>query len=225
MRIPRIRARFASACLAGMAGVHIGYVWWAWELSRRVDDLGRSPSAVADIREHAQLLATLDSMWILGLAVTGVVFLSWFYQICDNARLSKPGRPVLGTRVLLSAWILPVINWVMPYIMVVDAWKEGHREEYVPGAPSRGRAMHVWGVSWVATCVAFSCLFGVRDLAEVESMDATATAVAVMYGLGAVAAIAAVFMVQALTARQDTLSSSAAARVVRDHSVGATVQS
>lgn len=216
MRIPRVQARLASACLAGMAAVHVAYVWWAWELSQRVDSLGHDPGAVAGIMDHAHLLTTLDRMHLAGLAVTALAFLAWFYQVRRNVTFMRPAAPApLGPGLATGSWLMPVVNCVLPYVLIVDVWKESQQKTaYVPGAPGTGFAVHAWGVGWVAMWVAFASLRSARGIDSVETMDVTASGVAALSTVCAVTAIFAVLMVRAVTERQAARVNAPAARVL-----------
>ena len=216
IRIPRVRARLASACLAGMAAVHLTYLWWAWEMAGHVDALGKDPDAVNGIIDHASLLTTIDRLYCAGLAITALMFFSWFYQIDENVRRMRCDRPASRLGLLARGWFVPIINWVMPYVLVVDTWKECRRtdEEYIPGAPGKSWAMHGWGVSWISMWVAFASLRSARQIESVETMDTTISAVAATSALGLITAVLAVFMVRALTERLADMVTTPQARVI-----------
>ena len=223
LRIPRIRARLASACLAGMAAVHLTYLWWSWEMAECVDALGHDPDAVNGIIEHAALLSTIDQMHFASLLVTALVFFSWFCQIDANAQSAGCEEP-MGSRLgmLARSWFVPIVNWVMPYALVVDTWKECRRtdEDYVPGAPGKSWAIHAWGVSWISMWVALACMRSARQIDTVESMDTTISAVAATSAICTITAVLAIFMVRALTDRQAELVVAPRARVITGARVG-----
>jgi hypothetical protein len=93
--------------------------------------------------------------WIaLGVGLLGVVYLcagirwlSWFSSL--YAAVIAAGRARVDVRgVAVWSWLLPVVDWFLPYVLVNDIWRAADQ----PGedATPRPRVLKVWWAVWVA---------------------------------------------------------------------------
>lgn len=183
-------------------------------------DVGRIivTGRLADGRALPDKLAKADQLVAFGaivelvaFLVAAALFLRW--QACAHRNLEALGAGPQKVGAGIIAWLIPVMNLVAPWRIVVSLWRAGE-----PGR-STPRLFVAWWVGWVVAVVAvvaaWTLLGEAADVAERQRID---TLRAVATGLSALAAGLAIAVVSRTTARQeeraaDTDAPRAAARV------------
>jgi len=115
---------------------------------------------VVGLLEVLDLLAPLDvltmvgaRLWMLGLFVTVVAFITWLFQARRNAGRLR-GGPKWAPGWAIGGWFIPVANLVIPYKVVQDVQKAS--SPYVPGQPPvtvRTAPVGLWWAGWIVTVV------------------------------------------------------------------------
>lgn len=193
------RVTVAALLLAGAAWV----LRAAWEI--RLAVAGEPASGPPDMGDgnHRALTALEDSYHFVvtvgGVAalVCAFAFLAWLWRVRDNARILS-GRPAryLGIWVYLG-WIMPIMNLWVPRGLVADAY------EGSTGGKPAPLVLNVWWVLWLV-----GMLSGVGLVYEDSKDEVIERAYTDLWPLlvsdAAVvgAAVAAVFVVRAVTAAQ-----------------------
>lgn len=103
-------------------------------------DLGGASSA--DHRVHAASIA-----YFLVVALAGLLFISWLYQVVDNVAKRRPQDLRHGKGWAIGGWFVPILNWFRPKQMVDDAWR-GTRPDPA-GLPTVPAFVHVWWAFFV----------------------------------------------------------------------------
>ncbi|MFE6872740.1 DUF4328 domain-containing protein [Kitasatospora sp. NPDC057692] len=148
-----------------------------------------------------------------GLAIplflaTAVVFVIWFHRIRRNADLLLPNGHRHGSGWAVGAWFTPVVGLWFPWQLTVDCWRasapldaEGRRR-----TPSE-RVVALWWATWIGSLLIgriassmtrqFDPTFG-----DLESLQSAGRVETVGFALRLVAAVAAIVLVNRLTAMQ-----------------------
>ncbi|MGW7403228.1 DUF4328 domain-containing protein [Streptomyces sp. NPDC054833] len=189
----------AALLLAGAAWV----VRAVWEI--RLAVAGEPASGPPDQGDgNHRVLTALEDSYHFVVSVGGVAalicafaFLSWLWRVRDNARILS-GRPArhLGIWVYLG-WIVPIVNLWVPRGLVADVY-----ERSTGGKPAP-LVLNVWWVLWLVGMLSGVGLVyedskdKVIERAYTEPWPLLASDAAVVG-----AAVAAVFVVRAVTAAQ-----------------------
>ncbi|WP_316760528.1 DUF4328 domain-containing protein [Streptomyces herbicida] len=193
------RVAVAALLLAGAAWV----VRAAWEI--RLAVAGEPASGPPDQGEgnHRALTALEDSYHFVGTVggaaalICAFAFLSWLWRVRDNARIIS-GRPAryLGIWVYLG-WIMPIMNLWVPRGLVADVY------EGSTGGKPAPLVLNVWWVLWLVGMLSGVGL--VYEDSRDEVIERAYTEVWPLLASDAAvvgAAVAAVFVVRAVTAAQ-----------------------
>jgi hypothetical protein len=197
--------RGAARC--AVAGLVLAGAAWAvravWQLRL---SLAGEPASGPPVRdgEHRPLTALEDSYHLVA-TVGGVVtllcafaFLSWLGQVQDNARRLSAEPPRYGGFLLYAGWVIPVVNLWVPRGVVADVHRRSAPGERLPGV------VNLWWALWLVGLVSGVGLMYsgstdeviARAYTDVQSLLAADAAI-----VGA--AVAAVFVVRAVTAVQE----------------------
>jgi hypothetical protein len=139
---------------------------------------------------------------ILGLLVTGIVWLIWQYRHAKNAR-ALGQTDGLGPGWAIGGWFIPLGNWVIPQLQL----KQAAEASDPSGARKAPPIVIVWWVLWVVGAVAgFGSgnrgeeeISSIDDIDSFQSADQIAGASLFVF---LAAAIAAIVMVRTLSRRQ-----------------------
>lgn len=217
--VARKRARHATFALGAMGVLSLarfGVVWWQRsELSAVV----ANPSLPRDALERADsVIQALAVPSLLGVIVTGVLFVNWLKSTMQLAR-TFGGTLAWYPAQVFKSFLIPVINWVRPYQMVCavhDALSSqglpepearpdeagGYRT--VAAAPEPVSIPHGSVGAW------WACFWVANVLGQVSANYGNATVEAFMSGsylaslsdvVDAVAAVLAIKVVHAVDAR------------------------
>jgi hypothetical protein len=154
--------------------------------------------------EHRPLTALEDSYhWVssVGGVITllcAFVFLGWLSRVQDNARLLSVETPRYGGFLLYAGWLIPIVNLWVPRGVVVDVYRRSAPGRRLPGV------VNLWWGLWLVGLVSGVGLMYADPEEEVigrayGDVGALLTADAAIVG----AAVAAVFVVRAVTAAQE----------------------
>ncbi|MFD7992598.1 DUF4328 domain-containing protein [Streptomyces mexicanus] len=205
---PALRPVRTVACCAVVGLVLAGAAWVAravWQI--RLAASGQPPSGPPDRGDggHRSLTALENSYHVvssLGDAVTAlcaITFLAWLWRVRDNARTLSGRRPRHAWPWMYAGWIVPVANLWIPRGIVADIHRASAPGERLP------RAVNWWWGLWLAGMLSGTGLMytGTTDAVIARAYtDVLPLLVADAAVVGA--AVAAVFVVRALTAAQRT---------------------
>ncbi|MFD0402400.1 DUF4328 domain-containing protein [Kitasatospora sp. NPDC127121] len=194
-----------NAVLAAAAVV--ADVWGDVLLGRLVD--GSGDIGLDEFDALDSLANGLDKAVIPLMMVTAVLFIIWFYRIRQNADLLLPNGHRLGRGWTIGAWVTPVVLLWFPWQLMVDCWRASAPLD----AEGRRRAVSekvlvLWWSTWIGALVVnrianskmkyvdVTVLASLGDLRETIRVEAAGSV------LRLVAAVAAIVVVQRLTAMQ-----------------------
>jgi Domain of unknown function (DUF4328) len=210
----------AVLCLA-RAGAHANR-------ASQLDDLRDGRGAFVDglaLADADDDVALSNGLYIVGVIVTGILFIVWQYRHATNARSLSYRVDGLKPGWAIGGWFVPVANLVLPGLQIFGASRESDPDLPVPPGARRGRGSGIvvlWaavnGVALVVDRVG-AAMFPDHDdyvpAGDLERRLADAVAgdriVAVASALFVVAAILASVMVNRLTVRQDERAAAAMA--------------
>ncbi|MFE0681514.1 DUF4328 domain-containing protein [Streptomyces sp. NPDC058961] len=142
------------------------------------------------------------------MAATAGFFIAWFHRARTNAEALDPGSCSTGPGWAIGVWFVPLVNFVMPWLIARDVTRASVRS-----APAHkgGRAplalLNAWWLAWVASKVL--PLIGSRLPAtgdEVATAHRTAGAWIATDVLNLAAAVLAILYVWQLTNHQERAS-------------------
>ncbi len=205
---PALRPVRTVAWCAIVALVLAGAAWVAravWQI--RLAAAGQPPSGPPERGDggHRSLTALENSYHLvssLGDAVTAlcaITFLAWLWRVRDNARSLSGRRPHYAWPWMYAGWIVPVANLWIPRGIVADIHRASAPGERLP------RAVNWWWGLWLAGTLSGAGLMysGTTDAVIARAythLSPLLAADAAVVG----AAVAAVLVVRALTAAQQT---------------------
>ncbi|MFF1789605.1 DUF4328 domain-containing protein [Kitasatospora sp. NPDC058243] len=189
------------------AAAVVADVWGDVLLGRLVD--GSGDIGLDEFDALDSLANGLDKAVIPLTMVTAVLFIIWFYRIRQNADLLLPNGHRLGRGWTIGAWVTPVVLLWFPWQLMVDCWRASAPLD----AEGRRRAVSekvlvLWWSTWIGALVVnrianskmkyvdVTVLASLGDLRETIRVEAAGSV------LRLVAAVAAIVVVQRLTAMQ-----------------------
>jgi hypothetical protein len=168
----RVRTPSASAVPLVWALVLLGAIvppvaitYGCWQLYRTAAQLAtglpigayeRSASSIATI-------AGIAGVALLVQAVVGLVFLGWLHRARTNAKLLSPAPHRYSPGWAIGAWFVPVVNLVLPRVIVADVLRASRSD----GAPTVA-AVNGW---WIATLLARTAHLAAWVLLVVTFLD------------------------------------------------------
>ncbi|MEY2590719.1 MAG: hypothetical protein QOJ67_2703 [Acidimicrobiaceae bacterium] len=197
--------------LAALAAIVAGMAF----LSRAtlVDDLLADRGSLLDLSNKDDAVRTTSSLFFLAFIITGVLWIVWQFRHAKNAERLR-GSLGLGPGWAVGGWFLPFGNFIVPALQLRQA-AQASDPELPAGAPWRnGKApalVIVWALVFDASAICFvtagslrpstdDLFTGRKQFSDFASADRAAAAG--MFGY-ALAAALAVFLVRALTDRQE----------------------
>ncbi len=197
--------RGAARC--AVAGLVLAGVAWAvravWHIRLFV---AGEPSSGPPVQEgeHRPLTALEDSYHLV-TSVGGVVtllcafaFLGWLGRVQDNARLLSAEPLRYGAFLLYAGWVIPVVNLWVPRGIVVEVHRASAPGERLP------RVVNVWWGLWLVGLLSGVGLMYADSEDEVITRAYTDVQPLLAADAAVVgAAVAAVFVVRAVTAAQE----------------------
>lgn len=160
---------------------------------------------VSDALEAANAIGSLSLM--LGIAIA-VVFIIWFWRCAKNLEAFLRDKPRFGPGFAIGGWFIPLANFVLPVLQAQDLWR-GSDPTRPRGDPwwRKGKGSALIGWWWAAFVLGVgrssAPTYEVGDLVEVDALVAVSVILAVSSCFAVVAALLAIFVVRALTARQE----------------------
>ncbi|MER6366697.1 DUF4328 domain-containing protein [Kitasatospora sp. NPDC001527] len=161
-----------------------------------------------DLDSVISVTDTVNGLTVPLFLATVVVFVIWFHRIRRNADLLLPGGHRHSTGWAIGAWFTPVVGLWFPWQLTADCWRasapldaEGRRR-----TPSE-TVVALWWATWIGSLLVgriassmtrqfdpvFSDLESLRDAIRFEAAG---------FALRLVAAVAAIMVVNRLTAMQ-----------------------
>jgi hypothetical protein len=204
--VPKRRSGLAGAVVTALVAISAVQVWEIVALLHRADfaarlqahpttiSLGAARAADRQVRLSAEF-------GLVGLAVTGILFIIWLHQIVTDLHRLRPGRMRYGPGWAIGGWFVPFLNLARPKQVVDDAWRSSAPPgRYEPGHPM---LRNLWWFTYLVQGVVFLV---VRDIGAGNGSAASGLAgqdrtSACGYGISIIAAVLAILVVRALTDR------------------------
>ncbi|MFH8387517.1 DUF4328 domain-containing protein [Kitasatospora sp. NPDC018058] len=193
---------------AVVAAVVVAVDLWSDVLLGRVVD-GSGEVGLGDFDAVKSVANTVNGVFIPLALATAVVFIVWFYRIRQNADLLAPNGHRLGRGWSIGAWFTPIVQLWFPWQLMVDCWRasapldaEGRRRTLSE------KVLAVWWSTWIGSLIvgriAGTMVRHVNPLVpgDLENLRNTIRVEAAGSALRLVAAIAAIVVVNRLTAMQ-----------------------
>jgi len=168
-----------------------------------------SDGSLSELDEADDIVAGTAGLLILAGVAVFVVLVVWTYRAARNLEALGRPSPTLGAGWAIGGWFIPFANLVLPFLVLRDVWKGG--EPGVPRGDPRwkqvpvGAPLIVWWSLWVASWVAWAVLQNLDDdefLTTTEEVRRNTAWGSVAMGLSALAAVAAIVALRAMTRRQ-----------------------
>jgi len=187
--------------------------------------VGLSELQTAD--DRTTLVAVLS---LVALVATGISFLAWFFRAYVNIER-------LGARELratkgwsIGAWFVPLLNLIRPKQLMDDIWRAS--DPALPAGELRGwqRAavpglLHGWWATFLIAGVVSNIAAGMVDGAATPAARRSAGQIAMIGDAGMIAAaILAVLVIRAVTARQESRAARVGAGVPPSEHTAVAVQ-
>ncbi|MER7584492.1 DUF4328 domain-containing protein [Kitasatospora sp. NPDC097691] len=195
---------------AALAAVAVAVDVWSDVLLGGLAD-GPGDVDLDDFEALDSAARTLNSVYISLALATAVVFIVWFYRIRKNAELLLPNGHRLGRGWVIGAWFTPVVLLWFPWQLMADCWRasapldaDGRRR-----TPSEAVVV-LWWSTWIGSIIVgriAATMVRHVDLSlpgDLEDLRNTIRVEAAGSALRLVAAIAAIMVVNRLTAMQQT---------------------
>jgi len=117
-----------------------------------VHGLGTYSTPAYDRLDGADIaLALFGLLQGLVFLATAVLFIIWFYRAYTNLRPLGGPEPRHGVGWTIGAWFVPVLNLILPKLMLNEIWR-GSEPESSGGAGEKATVPafhHVWWAIWV----------------------------------------------------------------------------
>ncbi|MFJ9953268.1 DUF4328 domain-containing protein [Kitasatospora sp. NPDC091207] len=182
-------------------------IWSDVLLGRVVDGSG---DVGLDDFDAVESVANLVNGLFLPLALaTAVVFIVWLYRIRQNADLLLPHGHRLGRGWTIGAWFTPVVLLWFPWQLMADCWRasapldaEGRRRR------TSEMALGLWWSTWIGSLIvgrvagSMARLVDPVSVGDLESLRGSIRVEVAGSALRLVAAVAAIVVVNRLTAMQ-----------------------
>jgi hypothetical protein len=149
-----------------------------------------SPAAVAAADRHLRLVAGLT---LLADIVCAVAFIAWLWRAYTNAQVLTGGSDH-GRGWTVGAWFVPLVNLVLPCLLVREAWRRT--------AGRGGELVLWWWALYAGPGTLALVVFATVPRTSVQLIELRQVAGLAADSCGAIAAALAVVMVWQLTALQ-----------------------
>jgi hypothetical protein len=136
--------------------------------------------------------------YLITLVICGVLFIVWLHQLSTRVHAARPGTPRYSTGWAVGGWFVPILNLARPVQVVTDVWRSATTSgNYAEPVPARfGLWWAVYLTSNVVSTIAVE--YGTSTLSAIRNHDRL---IALAAGLSVLAAVFAIVVVRALTAR------------------------
>ena len=188
-------------------------------LSRFLDD--PLSVTIAQIEASDDRQFALGMAWIAAVVVTGIGFMAWTWRIYANVRTlgASPSQHARGW--IIGGWFVPILNLWRPKQIIDDLWRSNDPEMFAGQGTGRmsqrvSPILHLWWGLWLIGGFVGQYLFRTRDVDDLEGLRTGAALDTASDVIFAVAAVAAFWLVAAMTRRQEA----GAALVVSDYRPG-----
>ncbi|MFF7990820.1 DUF4328 domain-containing protein [Kitasatospora xanthocidica] len=195
---------------AVLAAVVVAVDVWSDVLLGRVLD-GSGDVGLDDFDAVKAVADVVNGIFLPLALATAVVFIVWFYRIRENADLLAPNGHRHGRGWAIGAWFTPVVLLWFPWQLMVDCWRasapldaEGRRRTVSE------KVVALWWSTWIGSIVVgriASTMVRHVDLTVIDNLESlrdTIRVEAAGSALRLVAAVAAILVVNRLTAMQQT---------------------
>ncbi|NKQ53568.1 DUF4328 domain-containing protein [Amycolatopsis sp. K13G38] len=105
--------------------------WLTYELIGSY--LTEQTTTLADLQRQDTLMSVVNWLDIAAMLAATVAFLCWLWRARVNAGILSTARHRLGQGWVIGGWLCPLLNLVLPYVIVRDIWR-AHR-------PGTGRVL------------------------------------------------------------------------------------
>jgi hypothetical protein len=179
--------------------------------SQADDDFSRGAISERELDDALYLFVTVVLLYLVGLVVTGVVFIVWQYRHARNAE-ALGGINGLRPGWAIGGWFIPVANFVLPALQLSQA-SQASDPSLSPGMPGRGGRASPHVIFWAIPfglghflIGSWSSVFPGMGTNDADDAGSVRSRLAVGYLLLAGAALLGIVMVHSLTSRQKARS-------------------
>lgn len=145
-RRPGRAAVIAVVAAAAVRAVAINIAWWTFYGLAVELDTGSGRGAREAAGSALRTIGVGLGVSALAVLIAGVIFLPWLSRVRSRVAALSTARQRLGPGWAVGAWLTPIANYVLPWIVVVDVWRAS-----APDPASRPTPVHGW---WLATVAA-----------------------------------------------------------------------
>ncbi|MEU6604058.1 DUF4328 domain-containing protein [Streptomyces shenzhenensis] len=219
---PVLRPVRPAALMATGTLLLVGAAWLVravWEIRLAVTGEPASGPPDQGGGSHRTLTSLEDSYHVVGavgdivVPFCAVAFLVWLWRVRDNARTLSGRRPKYHGIWVYLGWIVPVVNLWVPRGLVADVHRASAPDRRLPPV------LNVWWALWLIGMLSGVGLFYQDSRDEVIARAYTDVWQLLVSDAAVVgAAVAAVFVVRAVTAVQDEHAAGGPASAAADGS-------
>ncbi len=204
-------ARWISWLLLGAAALYAASA----VVTLAVHGLGKysTPARLDRLGGTDVALSTVGVMQSAIFIATAVLFLIWFYRAYENLRAVAAPPPRRGSGWTIGAWFVPVLDLILPKLMLDEVWRGSEPDARRDSAAVRIPAFHhLWWWTWVVAFLLSTALGVESAISSVQSAlagDVTGTSVSgalviLTSALHGVAAVLGALVVRQTTERQES---------------------
>jgi hypothetical protein len=137
----RRRAFFVVAILTGIIAVQAFQIalWVRVQSAATADE---RPSIAVLFGIDRQSIA-LEILYLATLILCGIFFVAWLRQVVSGAKILNPIEMRLGVGAATFGWVVPLLNFVLPFMVVRQATRA------LDGGTGVHRLVITWWVAWV----------------------------------------------------------------------------
>ena len=185
--------------------------------------LGSSVAALSELADYSDTTAwddpALDSLnareAIIALVefasflAAGTAFIVWFHRAYHNVRALWPRHSAfLGTGWAIGGWIVPIVAFWFPYMMMREVWRAGDRDAPPDSADPNQRPLHpvliTWWLLWIFALVTGNAVGRItRDADDVAGRRDGSVVNIVSLSASIPAALLAIWIVRTATRRMN----------------------
>lgn len=201
----------ASSILIGIAVVlDIASTWTTWNAYGLLEDYlaGDAGVTMGDLISADDTISAVAWSFLVGFAVSGIVFVVWLWQARVNAELLCPAPHRRSRGWIIGSWICLVVNLWFPFMIVDDVYRASRPSNSpdlfdlrsVPGS----RVLGLWWTFWLGGVVLDRIAAITWNRADsVESFRSAAVVETVHSAVAVGAAMTLILTVRRISAWQD----------------------
>ena len=177
-----------------------------------IDDFERGVASFDDLTKSGNAVRSATLLSLLVLGVAAIAWMTWQWRVATNLETLGRADRRWGPGWSVGGWLIPIVNLVMPGIVLRKLWRASSPAETRPSPPELAGPVLTWWIPFAAGCVLrASANIGrqssLDDFHRAELRDLLGTCSLVIAG------IAAIFLTRQLTGRLESLRAAVATPV------------